>query len=241
MGRSFLYLLCFALCGTVMSAERWNIDKYCKIFLRYGRKEGPNARRGLEVSEYDQNEGFESGLDHNEETQAADLEEETHEITTDRNLAQTSSSAMLKLYHEPWYCWQYEWKDRKWCMRKSGKLARLTKCDRRDSSQRFQFINLKEKGRSFVGQIRYAGSNRNLCLESRGKKIQIRRCNENNRRQLFSGLEKGSTPFEIHPYGMESHCLTNPHHPKKNEVIFVQRCKTARSRNHATHLWQRYS
>lgn len=238
MARGFVYLLCFALCGTVVSAQNWRIDKDCKTWLRYGEKKGRHARRGLEVNEYEQNEAFESGLDHYEETQAAELEEETHEITTDRNLAQSSSS-MLKLYHEPWYCWQYEWKDRKWCMRKSGSQAKLTRCNGKDSSQRFQFVNMKKKG---VGQIRYAGKGkRDLCLERVGsKKIQIRRCNEYNRRQLFSGLDTEKEKFEIHPNGDESQCLTNPHHPKSNEVIFVQRCKTARKRNHATHLWQRY-
>eukprot|EP00978_Attheya_sp_CCMP212_P010314 scaffold24884_cov54-Attheya_sp.AAC.7 len=240
MARGFVYLLWFALCGTLVSAQSWKIDQDCKTWLRYGQKKGRYARRGLEVNEYDQNEAFESGLDHYEETQAAELEEETHEITTDRNLARGSSS-LLKLYHEPWSCWQYERKDRKWCMRKSGNQAKLTRCNQKDSSQQFQFVNLSKKGNTFVGQIRYGGSRRGQCLERvTSKRIQIRRCNRKNRRQFFSGLNRGKGAFEIHPNGDESQCLTNPHHPKSNEVLFVQRCNTARSRNHATHLWERY-
>ncbi len=56
--------------------------------------------------------------------------------------------------------------------------------------------------------------------------------------QTFIGLNFKDDKFELHPKGDDSWCMTQAHHPKPRERVFLQQCR--RSRQHDTSLWEIY-
>jgi hypothetical protein len=141
------------------------------------------------------------------------------------------------MYWEPQYMWQEENFDRRWCME-----CRDGKCDYGDKtyintcnpsiSQRYDFIAVNDNGSTM---IRLHGTD--LCFERISMDIFLYTCDPSNRRQRWVGDFRRDR-FEIKPYGLHSHCVTQRHHPKFFEEVEIELCHTARSS--LTSYWTRY-
>lgn len=71
--------------------------------------------------------------------------------------------------------------------------------------------------------------NQTLCfelLEDSKRSLRLLPCDDNNRRQLFSGWNP-SAKFELFPFD-SSRCLSQEHDPKDFEEIMAIECETAR-------------
>lgn len=142
----------------------------------------------------------------------------------------------LKMYWEPHYMWQEEHFDRRWCME-----CRDGKCDYGDKtyihtceraiSQRYDFISINDKDY----MIRLHGED--LCLERISMDIFLYDCDSRNRRQFWVA-EVRNDRFEIKPMGLDSHCVTQRHHPKFYEEVEIEPCPSARISH--TSYWTRY-
>jgi hypothetical protein len=91
-----------------------------------------------------------------------------------------------------------------------------------------------------AGGYQYRVANTDLCLtvvHSKFKKvgpnvygiaITLSTCTTNDPRQLFTN--KPSAKFDIRPVTSKDGCLTQHHHPKADEIVYVEGCSLA----HAT-------
>jgi hypothetical protein len=79
-----------------------------------------------------------------------------------------------------------------------------------------------------------------------GTKIQLEKCRNDDEDQLWRYNSNGKNApepsgdepiFEINPKMKKDYCVTQKHHPKKGEILFVQKCKTPRKSNHRTAWW----
>ena len=152
------------------------------------------------------------------------------------NKPQVMENLGLKMYWEPHYMWQEENFDRRWCMEcwdgdcDYGDKTYIHTCDRA-FSQRYDFISVNEND----SMIRLRGTN--LCFERISLDIFLYDCDVKNRRQLWVA-DFENDRFEIKPFGLVSHCVTQRHHPKFYEEIEIEHCQTARSSH--TSYWTRY-
>jgi hypothetical protein len=144
----------------------------------------------------------------------------------------------LKLYWDN-YMWQEENFERKWCMEcrngscDEGDKTYIYKCGR-STNQRYDFVFVN----SDDALIRLKGQS--LCLERASFDIYLRQCDKNKRAQQWfakQGDFRGDR-FEISPRGLTSYCVTQPHHPKEDEEVHLEKCTTAR--NDDTSYWVRY-
>lgn len=116
----------------------------------------------------------------------------------------------------------------------SDDLILIDTCD--DESTWFVFENLLIDGET---QIQVAEST--LCLEQvSSRHVELRTCQSTSARQKFvagdgSFFEGGK--FELKP-AYDSGCLSNPHHPRPDEIINVARCDSARDDD--TSFWNPY-
>ena len=148
-------------------------------------------------------------------------------------------------YHELfWYysslttVTQEEWEDRKWCLECQGSeecrgddYLWVKKCDD-DPQQVFFYEPVSGTG---GGRLRPYGEP-DLCWErTRVNARQLRPCRDDNT-QIIKGIEYDG-PFEMVPYGesRKDECLTQHHHPKNEEIVRGELCKTARA--YDTSLW----
>jgi len=142
----------------------------------------------------------------------------------------------LKMYWEPHYLWQEENFDRRWCMEcwdgkcDYGDKTHIHTCERA-YSQRYDFISVNKND----SMIRLHGTN--LCFERISMDIFLYDCDVKNRRQLWVA-DFGRDKFEIKPFGLSSHCVTQRHHPKFYEEVEIEPCEMARSSH--TSYWTRY-
>ncbi|KAL7456057.1 hypothetical protein ACHAWC_007570 [Mediolabrus comicus] len=79
----------------------------------------------------------------------------------------------------------------------------------------------------------------NLCLSQSGDRaISLQNCNSSNIEQRFVGFTSGGEgAMELTPANVTENdkCLTQHHHPRVGERIFVEDCKKARRSD--TNLW----
>ena len=91
-----------------------------------------------------------------------------------------------------------------------------------------------------ASQIKTTG--RNLCLTTPGNKyLNLTRCDENDKEQLFEGIKENGERFEWGSYGEKlqvKRCLTPHHHPRKGELIFKENCEKARITKSS--FWMKY-
>jgi hypothetical protein len=148
-------------------------------------------------------------------------------VDIQRKLA--STVFQLKMYWKEGYCWQEEWKERKWCLQCQG-----GSCGENDyllietcsSSSSQKFVYEGEQLKPYTRQ--------ELCWERTGRNAhQLKKCSSSST-QIIKGL-KFDGNFEMHPNGYPDDCLTNQHHPKSGEIIRGQSCSLAR--NDKTSLW----
>uniref|UniRef100_A0A7R9ZEE7 Ricin B lectin domain-containing protein n=1 Tax=Pseudictyota dubia TaxID=2749911 RepID=A0A7R9ZEE7_9STRA len=134
----------------------------------------------------------------------------------------------IKLYWRQGYRWQGQKSERKWCMQPSNKYVRIFKCSK-SSSQKWIYENC---------QIKTANGRKCLTQGSRSKWLTVESCSGSNR-QKWDWIGANSIGgYEIYPKGSKSKCVTQLHHPRKNEKLFLQRCSTAAK--HKTSKWNKY-
>jgi hypothetical protein len=98
------------------------------------------------------------------------------------------------------------------------------------------------------GGYQYRVTNTNLCLtvdranfvkvgpDANGIAITLSNCKSNDVSQLFAG--KASEKFDIRPVSTKDRCLTQHHHPKPDEIVFVESCTKAHQSD--TGYWSVY-
>lgn len=77
------------------------------------------------------------------------------------------------------------------------------------------------------GQIKVASAD--LCLDRTGnREVTLERCDPSRGEQRFLGFRPGGQKMEIVPSGKDEHCLSQHHHPRQGERIYVEECYKAR-------------
>ena len=98
------------------------------------------------------------------------------------------------------------------------------------------------------GGYQYRVANTDLCLtvdranflevgpDVNGIAITLSSCKMNNPGQLF--VAKASAKFDIRPVTAKDRCLTQHHHPKADEIVYVESCAVAHRTT--TGYWSAY-
>lgn len=147
----------------------------------------------------------------------------------------TSDAFGLHIYWEEGYFWQEETIERKWCLRcessreecEPGRRVFLTECDTSEISQ-FEFLTAPN-GAFFIKL-----TTNDLCLEvpqDTQDRLLMQWCDPNNEYQTFvagDGAAEWGDRFEIHPSWASNMCVTNTHHPKFGESLYLNSCERAR-------------
>lgn len=152
---------------------------------------------------------------------------------------QSSFDFQIKMHWEVGYCWQCEWRERKWCWQCEGgncnegdKIqVRSLSCTRLNlwssglsdlrrepqvrvcsGSSRQRFVYSRAGG----GRVRISPeTRRDLCLEMRSeKRANLQKCDSGDRDQEFSGFDDDGSRFELFPAGQDERCMTQQHDPK---------------------------
>lgn len=124
-----------------------------------------------------------------------------------------------------WWIMGMKWQGRRgyraWCAQpkcRHGTSVRLKECDKDSERQRLTVVD---------GTLRPTRC-QNLCIDHRGRRrgfVQLRRCNGRDTQQWENLNEEGE--IQIHPKNKPRACLTQSHHPKKNEKLKVTSCRRA--------------
>jgi hypothetical protein len=113
-------------------------------------------------------------------------------------------------------------------------MVYIARCDS-DSRQIFSIYPLAGGTQYLVGVYK-----ENKCLERLEYSVILQDCDELNPLQRF-WLPRGtigSKRFELSPITMNSHCLSQAHHPKSGEVVELFKC--SQSRAVLTSFWEVY-
>ena len=198
----------------------WDVDDRCLRRLR---------GRDLETSEADFL--FEEP---NPEWDEDSNNEEPVRLLTERELS-SDLRFNLKIHWKEGYCWQEEWRERKWCLECDGDVCsendklEVQECKNVDR-QEFNWISTRGGGRLKV-------SKKNLCFERVSTdKYRLKPCSSSSK-QILQGFRE-NRPFELHPRDDDDKCFTQEHHPKAGEEIFTTWCKTPRKSH--TNEWEVY-
>mmetsp|Transcript_6533 Transcript_6533/g.11684 ORF Transcript_6533/g.11684 Transcript_6533/m.11684 type:complete len:287 (-) Transcript_6533:214-1074(-) len=172
-----------------------------------------------DTSEFDENE---VDFAHNLSSLGDDVSGESRELR---------GCSRLKMWHKyAWSCWQFELKDRKWCMtyRKQDNSFRVERCGKSSSLQK---VNMLSNQRIQVG---------GKCLEHGGKTIKPSDCESKNKKQHWNFDKDKGRGIEIHPANSKNMCITQDHHPKSDEELIVVKCSTPKRTFHRSAWWQCY-
>jgi hypothetical protein len=163
------------------------------------------------------------------------------------------------LYWREGYFWQEETVEREWCLEcvycpqltDSGfgkdvgcKEKDSDKCERGDQlwlqtcdggNTRFEIMSRDDQPGDLIQVL-----GTNLCLErTDGRYVALETCNRNQTLQRWLNFLPNEQPFSWEPFGQKGiGCITNHHHPKAAEVIFVEECYVAHYWD--TGFWQTY-
>lgn len=162
-------------------------------------------------------------------------------VTSNQSIPETFG---LKLHWEEGYLWQEETIERKWCLRCEsdqaacwpGRRVYLTNCET-DMITQFQFVYQEDA--SFFIKL----ANTDLCLtapDDTRDRYLVQYCDTRNARQMFvtSGNATWGGTFEIHPEWARDGCVSNTHHPKFGESLYLWSCSLSRFSD--TSLWTFY-
>jgi hypothetical protein len=112
----------------------------------------------------------------------------------------------------------------------------IKECD--DDNTRFNFINPS------ADSVQIKVANEDLCLEVISdmdrRKVTLENCDTGNIYQRFIAGEMGDFSgdrFELQPIARPG-CLTQRHHPKDDEYIYLEVCEEAR--DDLTSFWNKY-
>lgn len=76
-----------------------------------------------------------------------------------------------------------------------------------------------------------------LCMTRvESKYIQLLDCDEDEDRQRWYGFQPYGEPFELLPAEKLYRCLTQWHHPKREEIVYAGTCETAQEDD--TSMWE---
>ena len=157
-----------------------------------------------------------------------------------------SEKFRLRLYWNKSYFWQETRKETFWCWQcrggcKSGNLIEIDHCRNADY---FQYYGEDDSYRP--------ASNPDLCVTEDGfggesRPIRLKKCNGSYKQKwVNTGWKDPSVrlnynkqqPWEIHPESNMGMCVTQMHHPKAHERVFIRRC--AKPRINDTSQWVTY-
>jgi hypothetical protein len=150
----------------------------------------------------------------------------------------STTSFRLKLYWEEGYDWQEEFFEREWCMKcrnsgcNLGNKIYIYECS--DISERFDFVNVNND------QVLIKLDGTDTCLERDSKEIFIKACDDGNSNQKWFAKvgEFDQDRFEISLKTYDRYCITQRHHPKRDEEVLLEKCTQAR--DGLTSFWNRY-
>lgn len=138
----------------------------------------------------------------------------------------------MRLYWKQGYQWQESSSEKKWCMKcrsnrcSKGTGIKVARCNRDDWRQNFFFDD---------GRIR-SRRNKDVCLERQGRSIVLDNCNS-SQDQVWATLRKDE-PFQLRIPGNMDKCVSQHHHPRQDEKIYMTSCK--RSTQSQTDKWVVY-
>jgi hypothetical protein len=163
----------------------------------------------------------------------------------------------MRMYWREEFYWQEEWDERRWCVEctkckalttsgmaegcgdidgsnggdcRAGDQLWIQKCDDFGGSGNVHFEVVRD---STAGADQFKIQGQDLCMTlvaGSDRYINVQTCDVTNVRQFFTGFGLAG-PFIVYPYqqnpdGVER-CLTQHHHPKAGEVLFLDACATA--------------
>lgn len=202
---------------TLVVAAAWDVDERC---LR---------RREIEL--WDASESFDEPEAEDDESLAPGVIRQL----TERELA-SNLRFNLRLHWEEGYCWQEEWRERRWCMECDG-----DKCNEGDQLEIQYCENVARQEFSWIptnGGGRLKVSDKNLCFERiDNNRFRLKTCSSSSK-QVLVGFN-ANKPFELYPIGfVDKKCFSNEHHPKSGEEIRTYSCPVVRGSN--TNRWEVY-
>ena len=128
----------------------------------------------------------------------------------------------LGMYWENGYLWQESRREKRYCAQckrscRNGDSLWVRKCNRRSSRQYFVKVD---------NTLR-PNNNRRVCVTRTGdRKIRLYKC-VGSTRQEWNGIDFGRN-FELTAGQSNEKCLSQHHHPKEREVLYMETCKLAR-------------
>jgi hypothetical protein len=150
----------------------------------------------------------------------------------------TISNFYVKKHWKPEFLWQETTREWKWCFQcvgeDPGSWSRLVDCDSGNPTRlTFDLIGTTNEFR-----IRVHGAD--LCLQLPAtsedySNFELCDGSENQIWMTQGGSPFNGSPFEIQPKLLPDYCLTNTHHPKGNERLWVANCEYTRSYNTDKH------
>jgi hypothetical protein len=135
---------------------------------------------------------------------------------------------------------------------KSGIMMKIRECKRKSNAEATFVVSYpkgdtrklrakvpKPSGTNGSGGYQYRVTNTDLCLtvdranfvkvgpNVNGIAITLSICKTNDTGQLF--VAKASEKFDMRPvtFTSKDRCLTQHHHPKQDEIVYVERCAVA--------------
>jgi Ricin-type beta-trefoil lectin domain. len=131
----------------------------------------------------------------------------------------------LRMYWERGYMWQEDPRPREFCIQctngcREGDLLHTRMCRNRRYTQ--YFVKIGSTLRPLL--------NRNLCVARSGnRKITLRVCDDHSDDQIWYGLRFDGGRFELTDEEVNpSKCLSQHHHPKPREILYMESCALAR-------------
>ncbi|KAL7438649.1 hypothetical protein ACHAXM_007362 [Skeletonema potamos] len=140
----------------------------------------------------------------------------------------------LRLYWQPGYNWQGSKSEKWWCAECTGNCS---------SGSRLQIGKCSQTNRqmwiAIDNTIRFAPTP-SLCVTASGygsnNPIRLHQCN-GGRDQNFDGVQEQGR-FELQPASNTARCVSQQHHPKGKEPLYLESCSKTRATD--TTYWQLY-
>ena len=148
----------------------------------------------------------------------------------------------LRLYWSPNYYWQETRKETFWCWQCRGgcKVNNLIEIDHCSKADYFQYYGEDSSYRPH--------SNPELCVTEDGfdkesRPLRLKKCDGGIKQKWDNSGDVGfnfdkSKPWEIHPESKMDQCVTQMHHPKAHERVFIRSCQ--KPRINTTSKWVTY-
>jgi hypothetical protein len=134
----------------------------------------------------------------------------------------------MKMYWEEGFCWQDEWRERRWCLDCNGHDCNLDDIistqDCAETSMQ-EFVWIPQGNADGRGSLKVA--NKDLCFERySNQEYRLRPCSGKDRQMYLGFTYEG--PFELYPLFYPDRCISQHHDPKPDEEIYGVTCVDAR-------------